>query len=78
MMPEYTLYTDQSVESRQIELQLEQSGVDFMRKPYISGGGMVPVLVGPSGVFQGKANIQFYFLGRIWRRLSGGSSDKVS
>ena len=63
-MPEYTLYVDGSTECQDIEKQLEVSGLQFISIQRESGGRMVPVLIGPAGVFEGTANIKLYFLAR--------------
>lgn len=63
-MAEYFLYVNGSKACNDIELQLKEHGVSFVRVPYETCGSVLPALTGPAGVFEGTANIQLYFLDR--------------
>lgn len=63
-MSEYFLYVDQSRESEQVEQELEQKGIRFIRVLREPGGRILPTLACPEGVFEGTANIKLYFLAR--------------
>ena len=75
-MTGYYLHVNESKVCRDIEIQLQQRGVNFIRIQHEPCGEVLPALVGPDGVFEGTANIQLYFLFR--KRSMTGAGPKTA
>ena len=59
------LYTDKSSASVGVEQALSDRGVKYTRVENGPGERVLPVLVGPTGTFEGATNIRLYFLNRL-------------